>query len=156
MGSVLAERLSLEGLTVTLATPADVVSSWSGNTGERARVQGRLLDLGVELITAHELQDVRSGDVTLACSYSGRARSVEADSVVLVGQRSANDVLYQELRKQVEMGAQGIPLSLKRIGDCDAPAIIAAAVYAGHRYAQDLDTDAEREQPVKYDRVQFE
>lgn len=156
MGSVLAERLSLEGLTVTIVTPADVVSSWSGNTGERARVQGRLLDLGVELITAHELQDASSGDVTVACSYSGRTRSVEVDSLVVVGQREANDGLYQELRKQVEIGARGIPLSLKRIGDCDAPAIIAAAVYAGHRYAQELDTDADRGPPVKYDRVLFE
>jgi dimethylamine/trimethylamine dehydrogenase len=29
---------------------------------------------------------------------------------------------------------------LRRIGDCDAPAIIAAAVYAGHRYARELDS----------------
>lgn len=155
MGSVLAERLSLEGLTVTLVTPDDVVSSWSRNTGERARVQGRLLDLGVELITAHELLEARSGEVALACTYSGKERCVEAASLVVVGQRAPNDGLYQELQKQVEIGAQGVPVSLSRIGDCDAPAIIAAAVYAGHRYAQELDGDVERRRPVRYDRVLF-
>ena len=32
-----------------------------------------------------------------------------------------------------------MPFTLTRIGDCEAPAIIAAATYAGHRYARELD-----------------
>jgi dimethylamine/trimethylamine dehydrogenase len=31
--------------------------------------------------------------------------------------------------------------SLRKIGDCDAPALIAHAVYAGHRAAQEMDMD---------------
>jgi len=42
---------------------------------------------------------------------------------------------------------------LKRIGDCEAPAIIAAAVYAGHRYAQELDNPTDIDLPMRHDRV---
>jgi dimethylamine/trimethylamine dehydrogenase len=42
---------------------------------------------------------------------------------------------------------------VKRIGDCEAPAIIAAAVYSGHRYALELDVLAPPDHGVKHDRV---
>ncbi len=156
MGSVLAERLSLEGLTVTLATPDDVVSSWSGNTGERTRVQQRLLAREVELITAHELEQVRDRDVVLSCAYSGKERLIEAEAIVVVGQRAPDDGLYRSLQKHIAAGAVGAPQSLKRIGDCDAPAIIAAAVYSGHSYARDLECNENAQDRIKYDRVLFD
>ncbi|MFT5549883.1 MAG: dimethylamine/trimethylamine dehydrogenase, partial [Candidatus Azotimanducaceae bacterium] len=43
-----------------------------------------------------------------------------------------------------------------RIGDCEAPAIIAAAVFAGHRYARELDTEVDPDNRMKYDRVFYE
>ena len=46
-----------------------------------------------------------------------------------------------------------LPFTLKRIGDCEAPAIIAAAVYAGHTYARELDAPADIDLPMKHDRV---
>ena len=46
-----------------------------------------------------------------------------------------------------------MPRSLRRIGDCDAPAIIAAAVYAGHRYARELDSPESDRSQVPRDRV---
>ena len=45
------------------------------------------------------------------------------------------------------------PFTLNRIGDCEAPAIIAAATYAGHRYARELDTTPDIDEPLKHDRV---
>ncbi len=44
-------------------------------------------------------------------------------------------------------------LHLTRIGDCEAPAIIAAATYAGHRYAQELDTDVDIDLPMRHEKV---
>jgi dimethylamine/trimethylamine dehydrogenase len=41
-------------------------------------------------------------------------------------------------------------LSIRRIGDCHAPGIIAAAVHAGHRAAREL---GQSESMVKRDRV---
>jgi dimethylamine/trimethylamine dehydrogenase len=39
------------------------------------------------------------------------------------------------------------------VGDCDAPAIIAAAVYAGHRYARELGTDLTQDVAIRQDRL---
>ena len=50
----------------------------------------------------------------------------------------------------------GVVDGIRRIGDADAPAIIAAAVYAGHKYARELDCDIDPDNPAKYDRVFFE
>jgi dimethylamine/trimethylamine dehydrogenase len=50
-------------------------------------------------------------------------------------------------------GTEGAPLSLKRIGDCEAPAIIAAAVFAGHRYARELDTSPDADNPLMHERI---
>ncbi len=53
--------------------------------------------------------------------------------------RLPNDDLYNELMADSEgLTAAGIR-SLTRIGDCLAPSTIAAAVYAGHRYAREAD-----------------
>ena len=45
---------------------------------------------------------------------------------------------------------------MTRIGDCEAPSIIAGAVYSGHRYARELDTEVDPDNRMKYDRVFFE
>ena len=164
MGSVLAERLRLEGREVILVTTGEKASAWSQNTGERSRVQSRLLELNVEIIVAHELVELQRDQVVLSCSYTGKKRAVAADSLLLVGQRSPDDRLYGELRACMESGAVGAPSNLKRIGDCHAPAIIAAAVYSGHRYAQEFDQELDQELEMpgsrnhapRYDRVLFE
>ena len=65
--------------------------------------------------------------------------------------RLPNDALYRAVAERAEDGAAGAPRTLRRIGDCDAPAIIAAAVYAGHRYARELD--AAEVSPARRDRV---
>ncbi len=153
MGSVLAERLRQEGLAVTFVTSGDVVSEWSGHTGERSRVQRRLMELEIDLVTAHGLQELMDGGVQLACSYSGRERSIPAEALVVVGCRRPNDGLFRKLTAGIDEGTERSPRSLRRIGDCDAPAIIAGAVYAGHRYAQELDAEPGETRAVKFDRV---
>jgi dimethylamine/trimethylamine dehydrogenase len=71
----------------------------------------------------------------------------------MVTARRPNDGLYRALSERMAAGAEGAPESLRRIGDCEAPAIIAAAVYAGHRYARELDTPAQDHAHVPQDRV---
>jgi dimethylamine/trimethylamine dehydrogenase len=46
-----------------------------------------------------------------------------------------------------------LPFTLARIGDCEAPAIIAAATYAGHRYAQDLDRAVDVDLPMQHEKI---
>lgn len=156
MGSVLAEHLSRVGRDMILVTAADKVSAWSENTGERARVQRRLLELGVEIIVGHDFAEMRNGQAVVNCSYSGRELCIDADRLVLVGHRKQNDALYGKLLDCMDQAVDGSPRSLTRIGDCDAPAIIAAAVYSGHRFARELDVHEAPDMVARHDRVFFE
>jgi dimethylamine/trimethylamine dehydrogenase len=153
MGGVIAERLRAEGLEVTLVTPHDRVSFWSENTGEGWRVPGHLIGLGVKLMTAQELSWFDGTQATLSCAHSGVEQSLPARGLVLVGQRAPVDDLYTELRYAPDGSHAELPFTLARIGDCEAPAIIAAATYAGHRYAQELDKAVDIDLPMPHDKV---
>ena len=59
-------------------------------------------------------------------------------SIVLVTSRQPNDSLWRELVADPEaLAAAGIR-QVERIGDCRAPATIAAAVHNGHLFARTL------------------
>ncbi|MFM7335231.1 MAG: FAD-dependent oxidoreductase [Tabrizicola sp.] len=153
MGGVIAERLRQSGLAVTLVTPDDSVSHWAVHTGEGWRVPGHLMAQGIELLTAHALSWFDGSAVTLACTHSDRARDLPAKGLVVVGQRAPIDDLYTALRYDAAGNHAALPFSLARIGDCEAPAIIAAATYAGHRYAQELDSVVDIDLPMPHDKV---
>ena len=67
----------------------------------------------------------------------------------MVTARQPNDDLYHALQQRFESNEELLLSSLRRIGDCDAPAIIAAAVYSGHRYARELDTEPDPDVPLR-------
>jgi dimethylamine/trimethylamine dehydrogenase len=140
MGGVLAELLAQEGFEVELVTPAAQVSSWMNNTLEIMRVQERVLNAGVQVSTARTLTSMGNGEVTIACAYTGRESSEPADAVVMVTARLPRDELLHDLgTRRAEWGPAGL-VSARAIGDAFAPATIAAAVYEGHKYAEELDT----------------
>lgn len=140
MGGVLAELLVQKGLRVTLVTPSNLVSEWTLNTLEQHRIQSRMIDLGVTIVTAHGLQAVGAKGVTLDCAFTRRTRDLACDAVVLVTSRLPCDTLWQELKARESEWADAGIRSIQRIGDADAPAPIAWATYAGHRFARELDT----------------
>ncbi len=150
MGGVIAERLAAEGLDVTYVTDSDSVSTWAGNTSERWRIRTRLLERGIKLVLAHTLTAFDGAQAELVCEYSEAVQHIEAAAVVLVTQRAPCDALYHDIIAHAEEGA--LPFTLQRIGDCEAPAIIAAAVHAGHRYATELETSVDRDEPLRHDR----
>ena len=140
MGGVVAEKLRRDDHDVTLVTTAACVSSWTENTLEQHRIQAGLLELGVEIITSHNLSAVGDGEVEISCIYSERSRKIPAASVVMVTSRQPANDLYQALADNPEkLQAAGIK-SVQAIGDCDAPATIALAVYDGHRAAREMDS----------------
>ncbi len=73
--------------------------------------------------------------------------------MVMVTQRKPNDDLYHSLLAAKDGDIEQLPFTLTRIGDCEAPSIIAAAVYSGHRYARELDEVIDIDEPLKHDRV---
>jgi len=156
MATVLAELLRTEDIPVTIVTTADSIAEWSGYTVEHSRTLSRLMEMGVDLVTAHNVQTFDGGAATLTCVYSGRQTRVEAAAFVPVTARTPQDSLFRDLETMISEGRKGAPKTVKRIGDCEAPAIIAAAVYSGHRYARELDATIDRDNPLKHDRVFFE
>lgn len=140
LGGVIAESLRQTGLDVTLVTPANEVSTWTGHTEEQHRIQARLLDLGVMLETGTVVAGVDDGSTVLRSVHTDRERVVVAAGVVMVTAREPRDELATALTDRV---------TIQRIGDCAAPGTIATAVYAGHRAARELDVDAPQGVPFR-------
>ena len=137
--SGLAEKLRAAGLTVALATPADRASAWTVNTLEQHAIQRRLLNLDVEVLLGRNLVEFDGSRATLECTYTGRRTEVRADAIVTVTARAANDAIATALAAAPKALEEAGIVSLASIGDCLAPSTIAAAVYAGHRYAREFE-----------------
>ena len=138
MGSVMAEQLVADGHEVVLVTPAALVASWTDYTLEQHRIQARMLEIGVEVVTSHLLQEITANEATIGCVFSGKKRRLDVAAVVMVVSRLPNDKLHQALAADAESLAQAGIRTLRPIGDCRGPATIAAAVYEGHRFAREL------------------
>ena len=156
MGTVIAELIRKSGAAVTMITPQDAISEWGSYTCDRWRAQTKLMELGVELVVSHSIGNYDGKQLRLNCRYTDRNKELCADALVLVTSRSPNDAIYLNLAKMQCSEAEKHTPSLTKIGDCDAPAIIAMAVYSGHKYARQLEEEIDRDNPLKHDRVFFE
>jgi dimethylamine/trimethylamine dehydrogenase len=156
LGGVIAEKLRREGHEVTLVTTESVVSAWTVHTLEQQRIQSRIMGLGIAVIAKHNLVRIDAGEVTLACLYTERPRTLTAATVVMVTSRLPNDALYLALIGDGDgLDRAGIH-SIRAIGDCDAPATIAAAVHDGHRAARELDDPpADADLPFRREHIQL-
>ena len=134
MGGVLAELLRQEGYAVTLVTPAALVSAYTRTSLEQPRIQRRMIDLDVAIEANLAVAAIAPDHVTLACVFSGKTKSVPCDGIVLVTARDPVDGLHRAL---VERGAK-----VSCAGDCYGPGTIAAAVYAGRKFAEDFGRPA--------------
>jgi dimethylamine/trimethylamine dehydrogenase len=133
MGGALAEVLRAAGRAVTLVTPESLVSAWTVNTMEQGRIQGRLLGLGVEVAVSRTLARAGGGRAVTSCVFTDAEREHECDAVVLVTGRLPNDELAGDLE------AAGAGATVRLVGDALSPGTIAAAVWDGRRYAEELD-----------------
>jgi dimethylamine/trimethylamine dehydrogenase len=141
VGVGMAEMLAREGRSVTYLTPFETMAPYLHLTLEGPRVNRILRGLGVDVVTEEVLSAVEPGRVkTLDLWTFEHERAFDADSVVLVTQRNADDALFRQLKENAagceEAGIQG----LYQIGDCLLPGMIADAVYSGHRLAREIDS----------------
>ena len=139
MGGLMAEVLADMGCETHYLTPACEVSTWTRSTMEQHLIHARLLDKGVKIHCFANLDAVTDGAVTASCVFTGRAEEVEVDAVVLVTSREPEDRLARALEARAADWPDAGIESVVAIGDALAPATIAHAVYAGHRYAEELD-----------------
>ncbi|MGI9406559.1 MAG: FAD-dependent oxidoreductase [Hyphomicrobiaceae bacterium] len=154
MGGVIAEACVKAGCNVTLVTPAADVSNWTHNTLEQFRIQQRLLELGVTIRPHRQLVKQTSGKLEIACVFTGTMETINCRTLIPVTARLPNSSLYDDLKAREEDWESAGIKSVIRIGDCEAPGTIAAAVHAGHRYARefgetiDPDTAPYRREPT--------
>ncbi|HEU0193182.1 MAG TPA: hypothetical protein VFQ71_03230, partial [Gaiellales bacterium] len=139
MGGVLAERLARDGHRVTLVTPAARVSEWTVNTMEQHRIAKRLMELDVAMLLSQTLAGASSEAARLACVYTEREQELACDAIVLVTARLPRDSIAADLEARREQWDSAGLRSVRAIGDASAPSTIAAAVWDGHRYAEELD-----------------
>lgn len=139
MASVLAELLVKNGNSVTYVTPSTKVSEWSYNTLEQGLIQQRLLEIDVDVKITRGLSSVSASAVKIACTYTGRVTEIACDAVVLVTSRLPRDKIFLDLKDREKEWADCGISSVRVVGDANAPAAIAWATYAGHRYAEELD-----------------
>ena len=155
MGGLMAEVLAEKGCETHYLTPAGEASTWTRNTMEQHFIQARLLEKGVKIHAFANLDAVSEGGVRASCVFTGRAEEVEADAVVLVTSRAPEDRLARALAARAADWPEAGIESVTAIGDALAPATIAHAVYAGRRYAEELDgpPDTGDEAPFKRELV---
>ncbi len=148
MAGVIAEKLAIEGLEVIFVTPASIVSPFTTLTLEQARVQKRLIEIGVAIRCNATLASAGSGQATLSCIYSGKQEIIAAHTIVTVTQHERNTALFDKL--------QGKGLStLELVGDAASPGLIADATWLGHcagrnfeRNPQDIDAEVFRREII--------
>ncbi len=155
MGGLIAELLRSKGHDVTLVTTASEVSSWTHNTLEQERIQGRLIEMDVRLVPLHNVTAVTDGSATLSCVYTDRTQDIPCATFVPVTMRLPVDALYQELLDRTGAIGDADPKTLTRIGDCLGPSTIAAAVYSGHRFARELGEAATDAVPFRRELIEL-
>ncbi len=139
MGGVLTEMLVKNGCRVSFITPSSMVSNWTNSTLEQAFIQTRLIELGVDIRVSEAIAGIAADHVVCECAYTAKKKTLEADAVLLVTSRIGNDSLWRNLHARRDgWGDAGIK-TVTLFGDAEAPAPIAWATYAGHRYARELD-----------------
>ena len=130
---------------MTLVTPAADVSNWTHNTMEQHRIQGQLMELGVALMPHKAVTSINRTSATLTCAMTGRETSITFDAIMLVTAREPDNALYVDLVERSAAWSDAGIESVTVIGDAMAPATIAHAVYAGHRYGEELDAEPSRD-----------
>ena len=132
MASVIAEKLLQEGRAVTIVTPAATFASFTQFTLEIGHIHKRLFGLGLKLEAHQAISGVEPGRVIVKSVFADQSRELHCDNLVMVAGQLSNSALFDSLQS-VETDQR-----ILRIGDCLAPATIAAAVHSGHKFARDL------------------
>jgi len=137
-GSVLALDLKQKGHDVVLVTPAGRACSWGVYTDEQAASNAALIGAGVSIITNHKVDKVCNGQAQLTCVFSGQNQLVNCDYVIPLTRKLPVAELYDALMAQSENWASVGLKTVEKVGDANAPSLIAAAVYSGYRAAIEL------------------
>ncbi len=142
MGPVIAEMLQKLGCQVTFVSTTNMACSFGVYTTEQPTAQKSLINAGIKMVFSQNIESYDGENVELSCMYTEQPSMLKADAIVMITARLPTDKLYYQLQDLMVAGKAGTTKSIRRIGDCEAPAPIASAVYSGRKYALDLDDDS--------------
>ncbi len=142
LGGVMAELLVSEGHDVTIITPETMVAAWTRYTLEQGHIEKRLKQAGITILTRRNMLRISGSEAVVLNTLTDQEETLQG-AVVSVTMRLPNDGLYNDLMALGEGPLKAGIKSIKRIGDCLGPAMIASATYEGHRYARELDTNVD-------------
>lgn len=149
IGTAIAEKLAREGRTVTLVTPAPLVSYWTHNTLEQGFIEQRLVEVDVDIVTRGIASRIVAGAFCYTDGVTGKHAEIEAETVIVVASREPELGLFDAVKaRETDWADAGIE-TVTIIGDAMTPGMIVHATYAGHRYARELDC------PIDLDSVPF-
>ena len=156
LGGVIGELLSAAGHAVTIVTPESVVADWTRYTLEQGHIEERMKQAGITILTRRNVVRVSAGEVVVLNALTDQ-EEVLPGSIVAVTMRLPNDDLYNDLMALGDAAQNAGIKSVRRIGDCHGPSLIASANYEGHRYARELDTEVDIDAvPFKRERHKLE
>jgi len=135
LGPVLALELVRRGHPVTLVTPRGRPCAFGDYTQEQAGTIRQLMEAGVAIVANQSVETVRAAEVRLGCVFTGRQTRLRCDALLPLTRRLPVTELYDAICALPDLGSIQ---SIARIGDAEAPSIIAAAVHAGYRAGMDL------------------
>lgn len=131
MGSAVSEWLSDKGLKVTHVTTAGNAAAWGFMTNEQPQVHKSFAQRGITLRTVERVAEFANGKARLAHMLSNTETEIEAESLVIVGNRLSRSGLAEELRA---LGATSVHLA----GDAFAPGALAHVTYNAHKTAREI------------------
>ncbi|MFW8595289.1 NAD(P)-binding protein [Cribrihabitans neustonicus] len=143
LGSVLALQLRKDGHRVSLVTPAGRPCDWGQWTTEVYQSNAALIEAGVSVLPNRMLVAAQKGEAVLSCMFSNTRSTLACDAIIPLTRRLPVLGLYEGLTAMRGGLREAGIKSLIRIGDAEAPHIIAAAVQSGYRAAMDLGQDVD-------------
>ena len=138
-GSVAAEMLREHGCEVVHMTPDDTIAPWSQNTLGYRHIRKRMAALNIAALVSHNIVGFTGNTLTVENVWDTARRELPCDALITITARAPDDALYQDLLLRAADWPAADVQSVCCIGDADAPGLIVHAVYAGHRYARELD-----------------
>jgi dimethylamine/trimethylamine dehydrogenase len=115
------------------------VCSWGEFTDEQTRSNTEIIKAGIKVINNYKIEVVMNGVTELSCIFSGEPKEVSCDFVVPITRKIPVTDLYDDLHSRMQDWKINGIRKVIRIGDAEAPSIIAAAVHSGYRTAIEVD-----------------
>ena len=128
-GSMVAEYLADHGRAVEVVTGHPYVGRNTEEYGQ-GLLMGRLVERGVRMSPSTSVDSISGNLINGANTITNEMWCREADTIVLLMGKRANEDLYLELRGQVD--------ELHRVGDCVAPRRITDAIFEGNAVGREL------------------